>query len=123
MPADPRQVKAIFLAAVAMATPEERAAFLRAACGDDEGLRRRVDELLRAHDDPGGLLPGVPDRAPSDEDRRPPAPAVAESPGTRTGPDQLPEPIGEGGMAAQEKAAAYRQPLEEAKEAAPKRKD
>lgn len=67
MPVDPRQVKAVFLAAVTMATPEERAAFLCAACGGDEELRRRVDELLRAHDDPGGLLPRAPDRDPSEK--------------------------------------------------------
>src|SRR5262249_5211181 len=66
MAADPKQVKSIFLAAVAKATPEERAAFLREACGGDEELRRRADESLRAHDEPGGL-PGVPDRDPPPE--------------------------------------------------------
>src|SRR5262245_12533335 len=60
MTADPKLVKSIFLAAVEKATPEERAAFLREACGGDEELRRRADELLRAHDGPGGL-PGIPD--------------------------------------------------------------
>src|SRR5262245_34386769 len=63
MPADPKQVKSIFLAAVEKATPEERAAFLAEACGGDEELRRRIDALLRAHDGPSGL-PGVPDRDP-----------------------------------------------------------
>src|SRR5262245_3785557 len=62
MPADPMQVKSIFLAAVEKATPEERAAFLGDACGGDEELRRRVDQLLSVHDEPGGL-PGVPDGA------------------------------------------------------------
>jgi hypothetical protein len=61
MPADPKQVKTIFLAAVEKATPEERTAFLNETCGGDEVLRRRADELLCAHDKPGGL-PGVPDR-------------------------------------------------------------
>src|SRR6516165_4067991 len=61
MPADPKQIKAIFLAAVEKATPEARAAFLDEACGGDAELRRRTDELLRAHDGPGGL-PGVLDR-------------------------------------------------------------
>jgi tRNA A-37 threonylcarbamoyl transferase component Bud32/sugar lactone lactonase YvrE len=61
VPADPKQVKAIFLAAVEKATLEERAVFLNEACSGDEELRRRADELLRAHDEPGGL-PGVADR-------------------------------------------------------------
>jgi WD40 repeat protein len=60
MPADPKQVKAIFLAAVEKATPEERAAFLSEACGADEALRRRTDELLQAHD-VTGELPGIVD--------------------------------------------------------------
>jgi serine/threonine protein kinase len=59
MPADPKQVKSIFLAAVDR-VPAERAAFLDAACGGDADLRRRAEELLCVHDEPGGL-PGVPD--------------------------------------------------------------
>src|SRR5262245_26012077 len=97
MPAEPRQVKSIFLAAVAKATPAERAAFLCEACGGDEELRRRADDLLSAHEEPGGL-PGVPDPDLSDADRRPPAPGGAEGPGTRIGPYKLLEIVGEGGM-------------------------
>jgi hypothetical protein len=36
--------------------PDERAAFLDEACGGDAALRRRVEILLRAHDDPASLL-------------------------------------------------------------------
>jgi tRNA A-37 threonylcarbamoyl transferase component Bud32 len=61
MPADPKKIKTIFLDAVEKATCEERETFLIDACAGDEELRRRVDELLRAHDEPGGV-PGVPDR-------------------------------------------------------------
>src|SRR5262249_7201113 len=61
MPSDPTLVKSIFLAAVAKATPEERGAFLGDACGGDEELRRRVVELISAHEEPGGL-PGIQDR-------------------------------------------------------------
>jgi serine/threonine protein kinase len=64
--ADPKQVKSIFLAALEKATGAERAAFLGAACGGDGDLRRRVDELLSAHEEPGGL-PGVPDQEPPPE--------------------------------------------------------
>jgi sugar lactone lactonase YvrE len=63
LPADPKKVKALFLAAVEKATPQERAAFLDEACGADEELRRRIDELLRAHDE-AGRLPGVVERDP-----------------------------------------------------------
>jgi hypothetical protein len=38
-------VKAIFLAAVDRAVPEERAAVLAERCGDDAALRRRVEAL------------------------------------------------------------------------------
>jgi hypothetical protein len=48
MPADPKQIKAIFLAAVETATPEALAAFLDEACGGDAELRRRTDELAAA---------------------------------------------------------------------------
>jgi hypothetical protein len=34
----------------------ERAAFLEAACAGDEVLRRRLEALLRAHEDPASLL-------------------------------------------------------------------
>lgn len=36
--------------------PGERAALLDEACAGDSALRRRVEVLLRAHDDPAGLL-------------------------------------------------------------------
>jgi eukaryotic-like serine/threonine-protein kinase len=92
MPADPNHVKSIFLAAVAK-RPEERAAFLDSACGDDKELRQRAEELLRSHDEPGGL-PGVPD---GDE----PA-TTATFPESATGgligPYKLLQRLGEGGM-------------------------
>ena len=55
------RAKAIFLAAVDRDTPEERAAVLAERCGDDAALRRRVEALLRAHDQPGNVL-GTPRR-------------------------------------------------------------
>jgi hypothetical protein len=55
---DPRRVQSVFLAAAEQPSPEARAAYLDQACGDDAALRRRVEELLRAHDDPGGFLSG-----------------------------------------------------------------
>src|SRR5262245_66030133 len=61
MPADPKPPKSNFLAALEKPTHEERPAFLSVVCEGDEELRHRAEELLRAHDEPGGL-PGVPDR-------------------------------------------------------------
>ncbi len=39
----------IFLEALELPTPEARVAYLQVACGSDVTLRRRVDELLKAH--------------------------------------------------------------------------
>jgi len=69
----------------------ERAAFLAAACGDDDALRKRVEVLLSAHENPGSFLkqpiPGPTIDSPVDEQT-----------GTQIGPYKLIEPIGEGGM-------------------------
>src|SRR5579871_3376614 len=46
----------IFFAALEKGTPEERAAYLNAACGDDSDLRRRVERLLAAHPQVGSFL-------------------------------------------------------------------
>jgi tetratricopeptide (TPR) repeat protein len=54
MAIDPKQVQAAFLEAVA-ATPEERAGVLDRVCAGDAELRRRVELLMRAHDDSGDL--------------------------------------------------------------------
>jgi tetratricopeptide (TPR) repeat protein len=55
MPADPRRVQAVFLAAVE-ATPGARTAVLDRECGGDPALRQRVADLLRVHDLPGNAL-------------------------------------------------------------------
>src|SRR5208283_3342805 len=56
MPVDHQQARSIFLAAVKKATPAERAAFLAVACVGNAALRKRVEALLQAHDEPGSLL-------------------------------------------------------------------
>jgi serine/threonine protein kinase len=48
--------EAIFFAALDKGTPEERIAYLDAACGDDHGLRQRVERLLAAHPQVGSFL-------------------------------------------------------------------
>jgi serine/threonine protein kinase/Flp pilus assembly protein TadD len=93
----------------------ERTAVLEQACAGDEALRRRVEVLLRAHENPGGFLgepaanlgavastvhgrppdagtEGWPGAGPPGQ--RPPL----EGPGTVLGPYTLRQQIGEGGM-------------------------
>jgi serine/threonine-protein kinase len=66
MPLDPNAVKAVFIAALDKADPAERAAYVAEACAGDESLRRRVEELLGAHEAPGRFL-GPPVEPPGDE--------------------------------------------------------
>jgi serine/threonine-protein kinase len=48
------QIKAVFLAALETPT-DQRPAYLERACGGDAGVRRRVEALLRAHEEPDRL--------------------------------------------------------------------
>jgi eukaryotic-like serine/threonine-protein kinase len=110
MPDDRKTAKAIFLSAIERATPSERAAFLDEACAGDAMLRRRVDALLRAHDEPGNILDQpaaemgltAPDDAASAESSAPPRneQRASETVGDRIGPYKLLQKLGEGGMGA-----------------------
>jgi serine/threonine protein kinase/WD40 repeat protein len=72
----------------------EREAFLEQACADDLALRRHVEALLLAHDNPDSLLePRASGLDPTICD-----PITAEHPGTVIGPYKLLEQIGEGGF-------------------------
>src|SRR6516164_6965589 len=88
--ANPEQ--SIFLAALELPTPAERAAYLRGACGADPALLANVQELLAAHEKGDGFLDRPPSNATVDEQ------PVTERPGTVIGPYNLKEQIGEGGM-------------------------
>src|SRR5262249_42429836 len=84
---------------------EDRPAFLDGACAGDPELRRRLDQLLLAHDCPDSLPTTPPEpgmtRDPAVLENVGSAPgeaAAAEGPGARVGPDKLVEPMGEGGM-------------------------
>src|SRR5262249_29575672 len=84
--------RSIFLAALDIADPVGRAACGGRACGDDAGLRTRVEGLLNAHEQPAGFMAR-------------PAPALVttdlattEGPGTVVGVYKLLEQIGEGGF-------------------------
>src|SRR5262245_1342339 len=99
MPADPRRVKDLFVAAVELADPDARRALLDRECADDPDLRRRLDILLAAHDQPDSALnqPLATPRTngiPTVDDTAPP-----ERPGSVVaGRYKLLEAIGEGGM-------------------------
>jgi hypothetical protein len=53
---DPRRVQAIFLEAADYHDPADRAAILDRECSADPELRRRVEALLRAHDEFNSFL-------------------------------------------------------------------
>jgi hypothetical protein len=56
MPLDPKRVQAVFLEAVNYHDRVERHAILHRECGEDDELRRRVEALLKAHDEFNGFL-------------------------------------------------------------------
>jgi serine/threonine protein kinase len=90
MSADPQQVKSLFLAA-ALKSAAERAAYLDEVCGRDAELRRRVEQLLQAHEQGSNFL-----QEPADTTINV-APPVGAA-GSRIGPYKLLQSIGEGGM-------------------------
>src|SRR5262245_26000017 len=93
MDAQFRRVKEIFLAAVEKQNPAERDAHVRAACGEDEDLRRQVDALLGKHGQAGAFLESAAS-SPVDTVEE----LVGERPGTMIGAYKLLEQIGEGGF-------------------------
>jgi serine/threonine protein kinase/Flp pilus assembly protein TadD len=86
--------RSIFEAVIEKSSPQERAAYLDKACGNDAGLRREVEALLAAHDRLGDVSP--PGHA-ANLDATIDA-SIRERPGTVIGPYKLLEQIGEGGF-------------------------
>ena len=71
MPVDAKRVQSAFLAAIEISDRVERSAALDRLCGGDAELRRRVELLLQAHDQPESL-PHAFDK-PLEETVNPPA--------------------------------------------------
>ncbi|MCI0356889.1 MAG: serine/threonine protein kinase, partial [Planctomycetaceae bacterium] len=92
MSENPTADRSIFLAAIDIASPAERDAFVARACGENPQLRADVQALLAAHDQSGDLL-DAPDLAARTTDS-----PVSERPGTQIGPYKLLQQIGEGGF-------------------------
>ena len=84
----------IFLAALEIDLPAGRAAYLDEACGENAGLRCRVEKLLLRHQESGGIL----DAPPPGIDSTNRIATVSEKPGALIGPYKLLEQIGEGGF-------------------------
>jgi serine/threonine protein kinase/tetratricopeptide (TPR) repeat protein len=83
--------QSLFIEALEMHDPAERAAFLDQVCASDPALRRRLERLLQRHQQADSFLDD-PFRALSVTIDAP----ISERPGTRIGPYKLLEQIGEG---------------------------
>src|SRR5438067_6222510 len=92
MPAELHSLKELFLAALAVA-PAERVAWLERACGQDIELRRHLEMMLAAHDQPQSLLDRDSLTTGTGEEEA----TEVERPGTMIGPYKLLQQIGEGG--------------------------
>ncbi len=84
--------EAIYQVARRISDPDAREAYLRQVCGEEAGLRDRLDALLRVCDQESSFLEVSPYNETFD------LPSVVETPEVIIGPYKLLEPIGEGGM-------------------------
>ena len=92
---EPRDIKIIFSEALEIKNPQDRIAYLDQACGQDEELRAKIEQLLTAHNQAGSFFNDPNVGSGSTLDNSP----LAEKAGTIIGRYKLLEKIGEGGMA------------------------
>ena len=92
--AAPDRSEAVFHGALQL-PPEQRAGYLKQACGDDESLRERVESLLGANNDAGDFL--EPPAAPSPNKTIALTIPPTEKPGDKIGRYKILQPLGEGG--------------------------
>ncbi len=97
MNVDPQQARSIFLAAVENHAPDQWQAYLDEACGANQELRRRVEVLLRAHEQANSLL-DPPTPAPAQASTAAYDPPEADIGTVIAGKYKLLQQIGEGGM-------------------------
>jgi serine/threonine protein kinase/WD40 repeat protein len=90
MSANFERIEALFNQAIEF-RPDERAAFLAGACGQDYVLLAHIRALLQAHEADDDILPEQPRTEPAGG-------LIAEKPGDRIGHYKLLEQIGEGGF-------------------------
>ncbi len=91
---DKKNEEAIFKSAIEIDSVEERAAFVKSACGEDAELLRRVEGLLKFHYDDNRFLASPPACEDITLDTSP----LTEGPGTKIGRYKLLQRIGEGGF-------------------------
>src|SRR5881394_1430566 len=95
---DVNREEQIFEAALQFPTPEQRVAYLKGACGNDEILRQRVEALVKAHQHAGGFLDQPPAVTPAKTlVVTTTMLTVTEKPGDRIGRYKVLQQIGEGG--------------------------
>lgn len=89
-------VEEILEIAIKLPTAQERAAYLRGACGDDTKRRNQVESLIDACENATGFMPTEPGELGITIPDRP----LTEVPGSAIGRYKLLQQIGEGGMGA-----------------------
>jgi eukaryotic-like serine/threonine-protein kinase len=86
--------RSIFVELLAIADPEQRAAYLSRECAGNPTLRSEVEALLIAHEEVGAFMQRPAGTLTATAYYSP----IAEGPGTMIGPYKIMEQIGEGGM-------------------------